>query len=52
MFVCVSVCVCLYVCVCLMHVSVYVCMVNKFFMEGMGEEHFWTSGTDQAEEGR
>ena len=23
-----------------------------FYFPGMGEEHFWTSGADQAEEGR
>ena len=29
------------------------CWVLDFkFILGMGEEHFWTSGTDQAEEGK
>ena len=33
--------------------SDYFCKHNaNILMEGFGHEHFWTSGTDQAEEGK
>ena len=32
----------------------FVCYIKQIisFVSGMGHEHFWTSGTDQAEEGK